>query len=304
MGTLDPTVVMHPRFVWTLLLAVCTFQFSSPRDGEWVATAPAGNADETATTPSAAIHRPGASTSQDVLARPARTEPSMEVVEPRKLTSRDLLLAAPHDGYDLRTGEIASAVARELGARAVIAHEYRDTRAGRYFNVNRPTECALDSAGKPGEERETEAARRVFTEWCDIVAGACKPPVGLYVEIHGHVRQIVVDGERVTLDVVEVATVGFARAELERLATRWRKLQEHDQRLPRLVFDILEPSYEFRGVETKFHFEAEAARSRGILDPRWVKRALHVELPASARTDDAGRKAAVVALTELVARSP
>ena len=51
-----------------------------------------------------------------------------------------MVIAAPHDGFDWKTGRVASAVGRTLGLPVVVATGFRATRERRWFDVNRPFE--------------------------------------------------------------------------------------------------------------------------------------------------------------------
>lgn len=201
---------------------------------------------------------------------------SMEVVPGDR---EGVVVAAPHEGFDMNTEPIARAVAETLGAPAVIARDYRKKSKGRYHNVNRPT----------GEDEvEGEEHRAVFEQWVERVREACPAPVPLYIEIHGHSREGV--------DAAECATVGFDEKTLKRLKKIWNA---HES-LPPLFFDVTDPEYELDGRRVKFYFKAGGAKRTGILQETFVTRALHVELPPSIRRDEALRTEAAAAIAEMV----
>ena len=217
-------------------------------------------------------------------------EPYMEIVTPERLEPRGLVVAGPHVGYERGTGIMVKALARSRRAPAVLAHGYRSLAEGRFINVNRPTQCRLDGEGQPRGEETTPEGSRVFDRWVARVteAGTLSGiddgrPVSLYVEIHGHRRQARVNGTAERVQVIEVATVGYSEEKLQEALAHWEREQRGEPRLPDLVFDVTHPRYPHAGGTIPFRYRASRARSEGILQPRYVERALHFELPAHAR---------------------
>ena len=51
-----------------------------------------------------------------------------------------VVIAAPHEGFDMHTAPLARSVAKELGAGWVVARNYRLSSQRRWFDVNRPTQ--------------------------------------------------------------------------------------------------------------------------------------------------------------------
>jgi hypothetical protein len=201
------------------------------------------------------------------------------------------VVAAPHGSSDKFTAEIAEAVAARAGSGFVTATGFNvepDTpRApGRRYQVNRPSEGVPGTS--PAEERASAGGRRVYEAYQARVGEVAQGPLRLYVEIHGN-------NHRDAASRIEIATVGVDRE----LAVRIRTLAElvRDAHLrghadvPRLAI-LVEPADTLR-------YTASAAKRDGIL--RLPARALHVELPRSARTEWRTFYTAIIA--ELVAEA-
>jgi hypothetical protein len=186
-----------------------------------------------------------------------------------------LVVGAPHGSSDLRTADIAAEVARRTGFGLVVATGFslepgpRDAPARRY-QVNRPSEGA---PGRPlAEERVTDAARRVYQMYEARVRETAQGPLRFYAEIHGNNRAE-------SAHRIEIATVGVDREFAQRLRAlaeliRDAHLRAHRE-APRLEVAI-EPA-------DPVFYTATGAKRDGIL--RLAERALHIELPRSARDD-------------------
>lgn len=212
------------------------------------------------------------------------------------------VVAAPHGGYDLHTEQIAPKLAEALGWGLVIAEGYRSKAEQRWFDVNRPTQRVW-ARGELAKGEETLEGHRVFTKYREALFAAGRAsPLELLVEIHGHARKERIGGERVVVQVIELAHQGIPRDTLRALAARYQTLIAElpaDRRVP-LAIEGLDPSYVYRGRELEFHYRASGAKARGALAPRVSKRALHVELPPRARSK-ANRAAYGKLLAELLA---
>lgn len=185
------------------------------------------------------------------------------------------VVAAPHGTSDPQTGIIAAEIARRAGFGLVVAAGFSieqdaEGRTVRRFQVNRPFEGLRGRP--PSEEVGTDAARQVYLAYEKRVHEAAQGTLAFYAEIHGNSR-------RESAGRIEVATVGvdseFAlrlRALLELI--RDAHLRGHPD-TPRLEV-IVEPA------DTIF-YAASGAKRDGIL--RLPARALHLELPRSARRD-------------------
>lgn len=200
-----------------------------------------------------------------------------------------LVLAAPHDGYDMYSGDLARRVARKLGWGKVVADEYRDTKDQRWLDVNRPTERRW-SFGQRGKEQTTDRGRQTFAEYLRRLREAAqvpRDPIPLLVEFHGHNRKVTIGTRQVRVDVIECATVGFSDEELRELSERYERLAR--ERWPvghyiRLRFDQLHPSYLYEGKRIDFYYRASGAKRAGSLQTSVVRRALHFEMPQNARS--------------------
>lgn len=183
-----------------------------------------------------------------------------------------IVVAAPHEGFDLRSSEVASATARVLGAGYVSASGFRTF--DRPINVNRPTEGVRMA---PDAEVQTDRSRTVFLAYHARVGEAARGPVRLLIEIHGNARPE-------NAGLVEIATVGIASDSALALKARL------EPAFPGYRF-LVEPLDEL-------HYAAMASKRWGALSS--VPVALHFELPAALRAPgvatDTGRRLGEVLL--------
>lgn len=177
-----------------------------------------------------------------------------------------IVVAAPHEGFDLLSSEVASAAAQVLGAGYVAAKGFRTFE--RPINVNRPTEGARLAADS---ERRTDRANAVFLAYQARVGEAARGPVGLLIEIHGNTRPE-------SAGQVEIAAVGLA-PESARLLKRSLEPRFPGYRV------LVEPVDDL-------HFTGQGTKLWGAF--RTAPVALHIELPAALRaagiTSDTGRR--------------
>lgn len=185
------------------------------------------------------------------------------------------VVAAPHGASDLRTGDIAAEIARRSGFGLVVATGFTlepDTSEGpgRRYQVNRPLEGV--PGRPPAEEVATDGARRVYEAYERRVREVAQGPLAFYAEIHGNNR-------RESAERIEIATVGVDREEAFRLRTLLELIRDAhllgQRGAPRLEV-LVEPANTLR-------YTASGAKRDGIL--RLSARALHIELPKSARTE-------------------
>jgi hypothetical protein len=142
--------------------------------------------------------------------------------------------------------------------------------AGRRYQVNRPLEGTPGSP--PSEEVATDGARRVYEAYERRVREVAQGPITLYTEIHGN-------NHRDAVSRIEIATVGVDRDEAVRLRTLLELVRDaHLRANPRAqrLEILVEPADAVR-------YAASGAKRDGIL--RLPQRALHIELPKSARTE-------------------
>jgi len=185
-----------------------------------------------------------------------------------------VVIAAPHGTSDPHTGAIAAELARRTGFTLVVATGFSiepDTRSapGRRYQVNRPREGV---PGRPSsQEIVTAEAHSVYAAYEQRVREAAQGPLAFYVEIHGNNR-------REAAGRIEIATVGIDHDEALRLRTLFELVRDsHLASVPAA------PPLDVRvGPADPLVYAASGAKREGIL--RLPQRALHVELPRSART--------------------
>jgi hypothetical protein len=213
------------------------------------------------------------------------------------------VVAAPHGGYDQDSEDIARRVANRLGWGWVRAIAYRSYPFHQWYDVNRPTERPW-RFGRFTDNRETTKGRRVYTEYQRKLKSAARRsgPLTLLVEIHGHSRTERVSGRTIRIEVIELATAGFTRAELRRLKASYERLQRSlpsSQRV-KLAIDRLDSRYDYRGYSVPFYYTANSAKRTGSLRSSQTRRALHFELPPRVRGTASTRRAYERLLAQLL----
>ncbi len=201
------------------------------------------------------------------------------------------VIAAPHGTSDLRTGDIATDLARRTGFGLVVATGFalepdRPDGPGRRYQVNRPLEGV---PGRPAaQEVSSDGARRVYEAYEQRVRAVAKGPLAFYVEIHGNNR-------REAAQRIEIATVGTDRNDALRLKTllelirdAHRRARPGSQRLDVLV----EPA-------DPVMYGASSAKRVGIF--RLPAQALHIELPKTARVE--GREVYTAILADFLTQA-
>lgn len=245
---------------------------------------------------------------------PADKAPVLTMTLPLRMAG--VVVAAPHDGFDRMTGEIAREIARHLGCGLVVCKGFRVPSRRVFFNVNRPTRSIFDDSGKRTDEVESGRALILFDAFAAAVrsaAGLADAPTELYVEIHGHSRRVPVkpfagnlgkglaprvgNSEKV-IDVIEIATVGLSPGMLVLLKSRFVRdfANAGISRPPAVFFDLLDPEVSDGIVSAPFRWRAAGAKKAGSLSVGRVRRALHIELPPSLRLNDGRRNAVIAAL--------
>lgn len=195
------------------------------------------------------------------------------------------VVAAPHGSSDARTADIAAAVARRTGFGLVVASGFElepDTRErpGRRYQVNRPFEGT--PSRPPSEDTSSEAARRVYDAYERRVREMAQGPLRFYTEIHGNNRLE-------SAGRIEIATVGIDREFAQRLRALAELVRDAhlrgQSRVPRLEV-VIEPA-------DPVFYAASGAKRDGIL--KLPERALHIELPKTARLEHRQLYTAIVA---------
>lgn len=195
-------------------------------------------------------------------------------------TTQGMIIAAPHGTYDVRTDALAKDVARMLGAGYVIARGFSE-HASR-INVNRPTEGAGRACEK---ERRTERADDVYRHYARLVnQNRQGKPLRLYVEVHGHTSLAF-------LNRLEIATTGITIEEARHLKEKFPVFLAQAK--------ALHPDYpdlELRMEPVdKVFFGAGCNKKIGYISTGHMNRALHMEIPRSARAPETlGATAALV----------
>lgn len=166
-----------------------------------------------------------------------------------------VVVAAPHEGFDLGTSVVASAAVSVLGTGIVVADDIREP--DHPINVNRPTEGIWLP---PGRERFTARARAVFDDYMQALHRAAQGPIWLLIEIHGNSRKQSARAAEVATKGLSEASARVLKRDLERaLAPLGVKVQPLD----------------------RIYFGADGARRDGSLSE--VPEAIHIELPRAER---------------------
>ena len=191
------------------------------------------------------------------------------------LGRRSVVIAAPHGTSDARTGDIVAELGRRTGFGVVVARGFNlepdaPDRPGRRYQVNRPFEGV--PGRPPAEDVATESAQRVYDAYERKVRDVAQGPLGFYAEIHGN-------NHRDAAGRIEIATVGVDRDEAAQLRALFELIRDAHLRVNReapSLAVLVEPADTIR-------YAASGAKGDGIL--RLARRALHIELPRSARTE-------------------
>jgi hypothetical protein len=218
--------------------------------------------------------------------------------------NRGLVIAAPHEGFDLSTGPIAKLIGTELNVGWVVARGFRSRRRRTFVNVNRPTERPW-RGDNFGAAKATPEARAIFERYVETLREAARvsgtEQLELLVEIHGHAR---LDARGEPLSVIEVASRGLGASRLRALSghdvARLEELELNDA--PPMYFGALKEHRQYRhggGLE-RFKFDATGARSSGSLSPAITLRALHFELPPTLRHHAEAHRFIARRLSELI----
>jgi hypothetical protein len=186
-------------------------------------------------------------------------------------SKQGVIIAAPHGTYDIRTDVLVKDVARIIGAGYIVARGFSSGTSR--VNVNRPTE----GAGRTCErERHTERARDVYDHYVRLIGKSCDgKSLRLYVEVHGHTSIPF-------LNRLEIATTGITMEEARRLKERFPAFLAQAK--------ALYPAYPELDIRIepidKVYFGAGCNKKIGYISTRHMDRALHMEIPRSARTTE------------------
>ncbi|MFC1743896.1 hypothetical protein ACFL35_07875 [Candidatus Riflebacteria bacterium] len=221
-----------------------------------------------------------------------------------------LLLAAPHGGYDLFTEKIVRDIAERSGFSTIIAIGFRSIRKKRYINVNRPTERLFHRGRLLKDEVHTLRARRVYTKYLaelKKITARTKREIRLYVEFHGNSRVLTrrknIAGKLIfkkhRRNVIELATTGFGLSFLRRLKKKYKQIIPNSGFVP-LRIACLDGTYQLQHRHATFIFKARGARLRGIFRSDVIKYGLHFELPIYLRRTEEKRESLVRIFSRLL----
>lgn len=196
-----------------------------------------------------------------------------------------IVIAAPHEGYDINTEPIAHKIASNIGLAFVTAAFFRDIGAKRYINVNRPTGMFPENFNRDNRDKESPfpRAQEVYDTYHHLLKFAAHSlPAKFLIEIHGHSRR---DFENQRMQVIEVAHRGVSEFRLRLLRDRYLMLCStyHISDPVPMYFEGLNEKYSYKGREYNFRYKADNTKRIGSFSPGVCKGGIHVELPSSIR---------------------
>ena len=205
------------------------------------------------------------------------------------------VVAAPHDKYELYTGEIAKRIAKVLQWGVVRAENYRDLTAKRWINVNRPTEKFFRN-GKRTKAFKTTRSQDVYKNYLQAIKYAAKSSrVDFFVEIHGHKRH---NKNLEPVPSIEVTSKNIRYEDLELLAEFYREIVE--QQPPQRRFLLLIDYLPTNGLAVKY--SAQRTKKIGIFGEKFIVKALHFELPLQLRNSKILREEYIQILIKVLRR--
>lgn len=215
--------------------------------------------------------------------------PEIQITEGR----HRCVVAAPHDKYELYTGEIAVGIAKVLQWGVVRAQNYRDLAAKRWINVNRPTEKFFRE-GKRTKALKTERSLLVYKNYLQAIKRAAKSSdIDFFVEIHGHRRY---NKNLEPIPSIEVTSKNVRYEDLQLLADLYEQVVEQQQ--PQQRFLLLIDYLPTNGVAVKY--SAQRTKKIGVFSENFIAKALHFELPLQLRDSKTLRKEYIQILTKVL----
>jgi hypothetical protein len=202
---------------------------------------------------------------------------------------KGIVIAAPHEGYDINTVPIARLAASDSGVSLVEAYFFRDIRAGRFINVNRPTgilpeefpnRTADNSISKESWFPQADGVFKTYSHLLQF-AGQ-KLPLRLLIEIHGHSRK---DHENKSMQVIEIASINISPLWLNLLRSHYILLcskAKISDPFP-MYFENLDSQYIYKGRKYNFRYTALKTKELGSLNKNICTSGLHIELPSNMR---------------------
>jgi hypothetical protein len=198
---------------------------------------------------------------------------------------KGIVIAAPHEGYDINTEPIAHTIASDSGLAFVAASFFRDLRVKRYINVNRPTGMLSKDFNRENKNKESPFPRadEVYQTYRHLLRFAASSlPAKLLIEIHGHSRR---DIDNKKMQLIEVAHRGVSDFRLRLLRARYLRLCSKagiSKPVP-MFFEGIDENYEYKGRKYNFRYKALNTKRIGSLNPKICDAAIHIELPSTLR---------------------
>ena len=196
-----------------------------------------------------------------------------------------IVIAAPHEGYDINTEPIAHTIASTSGLAFVSASFFRDLRVKRYINVNRPTGMLPENFNTENRDKESsfDRAEKVYAAYLNLIEFVAESlPAKLLIEIHGHSRK---DDNNKKMQVIEVAHRGVPEFMLRFFSDKYLRLCSKAGILNPvpMYFEGIDEKYSCNGKEYNFRYKALNTKKIGSLNSKICNAALHIELPSSLR---------------------
>ena len=202
-----------------------------------------------------------------------------------KQGNNQVVISAPHGGYEIDTEKMVEKIAKALNFGFVIAKGYRNPRKQKWINVNRPTE-SFYSYSKRLKSKKTQRARKIFEKYINYVKKASKKGnIELLIELHGNNRKIKLAQKTIPLNVIELAHTNLSKSDLKKFKQIYMKSVKKFTPavyIP-LYIDALDNIYYYKNKKVAFKWKATQTKKIGILQKKYAKKSLHFELPKEMR---------------------
>ncbi len=212
----------------------------------------------------------------------------------------NIVISAPHGGYEIFTTKIAKDIAQNLHCGCVLARGYRSPKNKRWINVNRPSEC-LYTKNKKSAEKITDKASKVYHKYLKAVHNAAVDGVFLFVELHGNNRKLY--GTQEALMVIEIATTNIDKLGLEKFIEIYKSVIAETKPplyIP-VYIDKLHRQYQYKNKNVPFQWSAHKTKEYGILSLSHIY-GLHFELPLKIRKDKNLRRIYTEILSKVIGK--
>lgn len=211
---------------------------------------------------------------------------------------KNIVISAPHGGYEVFTAKMAQQIAQNLDCGCVVAVGYRSPKNQRWINVNRPSE-SIYTKNKKGLEKLTHKACKVYQKYLKAVHSAAIDNRFLLVELHGNNRKLY--GTQEALMVIEVASANVSRPDMEKFIEIYKSVISETKPpvyIP-LYIDKLHPEYQYKNKNVPFQWNASKTKEYGIFSLSNIY-GLHLELPLKIRKDKNLRHIYIKILSEVI----